>query len=292
MFLCEIVYNGTRRGDHKVRDRTLKEQIENTYYTAAQARDVLGLNDDTFQGWVKAKKIKRIMLAGRKRGVYLKREVDAFVQSQEETVLSNKQAKLQFRRATVADIEAENHLAYLVFGEKANNAETQAARTRFLETNPDVTWHLYDDGVLVCSFNFVPLTHDAILQFREGVRGWLFSTENIEQFVPGKPLECIIIDFMTYPSVTLNKRRYYAGTLLHNFALVLEEWGAQGVEIASIHANGGTPDGRSILENAGFTFLQEKHSRKIYALSVAESDLSYLADYKNALGKYKSEHEA
>jgi len=262
------------------------------YYSASEARQRLGLTDDAFQGWIRAKKIKKIILPGRKQGVFLKREIDEIVQKIEAAVLSVRGHEYIYRTATVEDLDAENELARLVFGDYAVVPETVKAVQAFVETNPNISHHLYDHNRLVASINLVPLTHEAIIEFKEqGRRGWTFNTNSIEQFVPGKPLECIIIDMMTTPLVPWEQREKYAAMLLRKFALrTLCIWGSQGVEIISIHSNGGSPQGKQMLEDAGFTYLGKRGGRAIYELIIEQATTPVLVPYKQALAEYKRTH--
>src|SRR5437588_11630303 len=123
----------------------------------------------------------------------------------------------------------------------------------------------------------VALTHEAIVDFIEGRRGWTFPLSAIRQFVPGDPLETIIIDFMTNPSVPGQQRTLYGMHLLSGFAEVLEKWGSQGVELAKVYSSGGTRMGRHLLESAGFVFLGSKgETRNIYELDVPTAKIQLL----------------
>ena len=144
---------------------------------------------------------------------------------------------------------------------------------------------------MVAAMNFVPLTHDAILEFREGKRGWLFDTSQIEQFKLGHRLECIIIDMMTTTRVTLDQRHRYASDLLYNFSHVtLVEWGKRGVGVATIDACAGTDDGERILKRAGFKYTGTHDEREMYHFNVDESDLKILQPYKMAFDQWKEKH--
>src|SRR5580765_2768471 len=171
------------------------DRMRELYYTAAEARAVLGLNENTFQNWVKSGRINRTMLPGRGQGVYLKAEVDRKARQIEAALFFDDAKDLEYKQATVSDMDAENHLAYLVLGKRAVTPQSVEHTRRLARISPESTYHLYDRGMLAASINFVPLRHEAIIEFINGKRGWLFGPEAIEKFEPGKPLECIIIDF-------------------------------------------------------------------------------------------------
>jgi len=271
-------------------------QINELYYTASEARAALGLNDNTFQTWVKTKRINRIMLPGHGKGVYLKSEVDRKVAMMHAALFFDEAKELEYRQATISDMDAENHLSYLVFGKKAVTPRAIELTRRLAKISPESTYHLYDRGELASSINFVPLNHNAIIEFIAGKRGWLFGEESIEKFEPGKPLECIIIDFISRPDVPPSQRSKYGQMLLTKFlGTTLQQWGEQGVEITKIYANGGTDIGKKLLAKAGGKVvniasheLYPDTKRTIYEIDVASSDKLIFMPYKATLARWKS----
>src|SRR5712692_517762 len=210
----------------------LNEQIAVGYYTAQEAQKKLGMTRDMFNNHVKQGTIKKTTFVGT-HSYYKKTEIDALAEKIETLLLTARNQDLEYRTATLGDLDAEIDLAALNFGRKRAEA-TREARAKYLQTNPDITHYLFSQGRMVAAINLVPLTHDAILEFREGKRGWLFDTSQIEQFKPSHRLECIIIDMMTTTRVTLDQRHRYASDLLNNFShITLVEWGKRGVDIAT-----------------------------------------------------------
>src|SRR5438445_3127841 len=270
--------------------------INESYYTASEARKALGLNDNTFQTWVKKGRIARVMLPGHGKGVYLRSEIDRKVALMHAALFFDESRDLEYRQATISDMDAENHLSRLVFGQKVVTPQAVELTRRLARISPESTYHLYDRVELAASINFVPLNHDAISEFIAGKRGWLFGPESIEGFESGKPLECIIIDFMSRPDVPPTQRGVYGHILLRKFlSITMRQWGERGVEIAKIYANGGSPIGRKLLEKAGGKILNvashELHpdiKRTIYEIDIASSDKIFLESYKQALAEWKA----
>src|SRR5579863_3736832 len=120
-------------------------RLSEYYYTAAEAKKILGVDDSTFQYWGQTERISRIILPGRKLPVYSKKEIDAIAHGIEAAIIIEKAQESEFRKATVQDLEEENQLAQLVFGKAAS----KMPRKTFLEKNPDIDYHLYDQGKLV-----------------------------------------------------------------------------------------------------------------------------------------------
>ncbi len=269
----------------------LSEQVAEKYYTSQEAQKRLGMTKDMFNHHVKQGTIKKHVLVGA-HGYYLKAEIDALAEKIEYTLLTAETPILEYGAATFNDLDDLNRMAYLNFGEFSRSPERVAARRRFLEVNPTSTFVLKNYGVVVASLDIVPLKHAAILEFREGKRGWQFPNEMIEQFEPGHRLECIIIDMMTTTNAPRLQKGYYAQVLLRRFgSQTLVTWGNEGIDIQTIDACGGFEQGTHILQSAGFVSLGTKsNNREIYHLDLDQTDLKPLIPYKTALMQWKNSH--
>src|SRR5437660_12810030 len=113
-------------------------KLADIYYTAAEARKVLGLDADAFQYWGKTERIKRIYLPGRKQAVYSKKEINEMADKIEAATLTEKMESLEFRKATTNDLEEEYKLARIIFGRNADTPEIRKGKQAFLEKNPDI----------------------------------------------------------------------------------------------------------------------------------------------------------
>lgn len=266
----------------------LDSQTAKYYYTAAQARKALGLDEEAFQYWVRKGRINKVTLPGRKQGVYSKREVNMLRDQITATILTEAEG-IEFRRATIDDLEQEAQLAHLIFGRKAEALEERKA---FLEKNPDIDYHVYSQGRLVAYINIVPLKHKAIEDFLQGkVIAWQIDPNDIELFVPGKSVDCLIIDMVTTPTAPPSERKLYGFRLLTGLFKTLGEMGRQGIEITKLYAASETPPGIRILKNAGFQTIQEsRKGRFSFELDIANSDEKVLREYKEALEEWKSKN--
>src|SRR5947209_8512158 len=134
------------------------------YYTAAEARKKLGVDENTFQYWGKEERINRVYLPGRKQPVYSRKEIDELADEIEATVIVERAKETEFRKATFKDLEEENQLAQLVFGRAAG----AMPRKHYLENSPESDYHLYDQGKLVAYVTIYPLNHEATTRFMKG----------------------------------------------------------------------------------------------------------------------------
>jgi len=267
-------------------------KLSEYYYTSAEARKVLGIDADTFVYWGREERVKRVYLPKRKQPVYLKSEIDELARETEATIPTEQRNGINFREATADDIEQEARLAGLVFGEKA---EAREARKAFLQANPCIDYHLYDQNKLVAYIDIMPMKHESIMDFIEGrAIVWDISADNVEQFEPGKPVECLIADMITSPHIPIKKRTFYGRRLLVGLLRKVEEMGKQGIKITKIYAGSGikTPQGLRIVRKAGFKEIYRRGEGKImFELDVMNSDARIVRKYKEALNEWKESQE-
>jgi hypothetical protein len=128
----------------------------NELYTSKETREILSVSSSTLATLVENGVIEKITPPGKKHGFYTKASVDRYheqqiafkeayvLKSDEPTTQETTQHRgIEFREATIDDIEQEAQLAGLVFGERA---EAREGRSAFLRANPHSDYHLYDQG--------------------------------------------------------------------------------------------------------------------------------------------------
>ncbi|GEM_PF-1223478 len=198
-----------------------------------------------------------------------------------------KRPKLVFRLATRDDQEEEYELAQRIFGPATHDLET---RLRWYDKNPEMDYVVTEDEEIVAYLNLMPVKHETIMAFMNGdIRGWQISTDDIEPFAPGRPLECIAMAMATTPDAPEPERKAYSATLLHGMANVLTSFGERGVEITRIYATSATPSGISLLLHAGFLETGTRLGKRIaFLLDVQASDLPLLRGYKAALSRFQN----
>jgi hypothetical protein len=154
------------------------DRVSELYYTAAEARGVLGLKENTFQTWIKTGKIRKTSLPGIGQGLYLKRDIDRKARLIEAAMFLDTTKDLEYKHATVPDVDAEIHLAHLIYGKRVLRPEARRARKRLVEINPEASWYLYDRDVLAASINIVPVTHEVIEDLSKGREAGCTLTKN------------------------------------------------------------------------------------------------------------------
>src|SRR5689334_1437870 len=262
------------------------EKIKELYYTAGEARQVLDLTDDKFQYWVRAGRIRKERLPGRKQYYYPRKDVDKLARRIEAAIIAEEPEGLVYRKATVEDMEEEYQLSHLIFGKAAH---TLALRQAFIKQNPDIDYHVYDHEKLAAFIQIIPYNQKAIKAFMSGEKlGDKLDLRDIEQFVPNKPLECIIMEMDTTPTVPPAKRTLYGTQLLIGLSETLREWGESGIIINKLYATSATPTGIRILKSAGFQAVSELgigdfgNIRYGYELDLNTTNLKVFRPYQEA----------
>ena len=271
----------------------LGKEIAKYYYTAEQARKVLGIDEQRLQYLVRKGHIRRTNLPTYAQGVYLKKEVNDLAEQTEAIIIAQVAEGLAFRKATVDDLEEEYRLARVIFGARADTAEIRQGKRAFLEKNPDSDYHLYDEGTFVGCIHLVPLKHQAILDFLERrVGAWLIDPQSIEQFEPGKPLECLFLDALTTPGVEATKRSAYAAYMIVKLVKALADMANRGVQISKVYGASRTPTGIRLLKSAGFKEIQAYEDGGItFELDIMNSDEKILRKYQEAFHQWTSQQE-
>ena len=266
-------------------------RIKELYYTAGEARKVLDLSDDKFQYWVKAGRIEKVLLPGRKQSLYPKQSVDKLARRIEASIIAEVPEGLVYKKAEIEDLEEEFRLSYLIFGK---GAHTVATRRGFMEQNPDIDYHLYDHDESVAFINIIPSKLTAIKSFMSGqLRGKDLNVRDVERFTPGKPLECIVMEMATTPTVPPGRRTLYGTQLLMGLSETFREWGERGIIIKKLHATSSTPTGIRIIGTAGFETAKDLGEdrggeRFAFELDLSKSDAKILKGYHEALKKVKN----
>jgi hypothetical protein len=296
LYKPENLYYNRNKKYQNILNNHIKEEVmklgnlSEKYYTAAEARKMLGLDEEAFQYWGRTERISRIYLPGRKQPVYSKNEINRMATQITAAVLAEQPDNITFRRAAIEDIEQEAKLAHLVFGERAEAIEERKA---FLAKNPSSDYHVYDQDTLVSYMNIVPLKHETIQTFMEGrIMAWKINPDDIEDFIPKRPLELLIIDMITTPIVPPSRRAFYGSRLLSGLIKTLTEMGRNGIEIAKIYATSDTTDGIRILKKAGFQVVHESRKGRLsFELDIANSNEKILAEYKDNLAIWKAKNQ-
>src|SRR5947207_6162181 len=138
---------------------------EQEFYTAAEARKVLGLTEATFFYRVNQGQIPRTIPRGRRLGVYSKKIIDALAEAQD--LLYAQHEHIAFSRSVLAEQEQEMQIGIKNFGPEYITPLPE--RIAFQLKSQYTFWSLKVEGHVagyVSAFRFTPEFLDDILTGR------------------------------------------------------------------------------------------------------------------------------
>jgi len=263
----------------------VRKQPVDKYYTAAQVKQILGITDSTLYTYVNRGELQRIVPPHRKQGVYLKSEVDDMAREMQAFFVTKTTISSVFSKATIEDMPESVTLSAAIFG--GLNIIPSEKRIAWLERNPDIDYVLRHDGQMMGYATIVPLKLEKIDKIlREEELSKDMKPEEIEQFIPGKPLHLYIMAMGVRPGISKLEKRTYGSRLLSGLTKVIIEMGKSGIIIETLVARSDTPDGINLLRHMGFTEIpSEIPGTRNFVIEVERSGIPAIIEYKKALAK-------
>ncbi len=260
-----------------------------------QKHGIIG-NETTMYRFVKRGLLHRYGPPTRKAGYYKLSELEALAEAERafyepapEIITGDHQ--LTFAPATVADMDAVYVIARHLFGEHTTSAETRKA---YAVTCPASNYVVKDQGQVVAFIHIQPLHTERLAAFIAGkIRGHDITADDLIDFTPGQPIECLIKSMGAYHEDRAT-RFLYTQRLFSGVARAFADLGSQGVEITRFYATSETETGIALAIHAKMQPLGiipgtrgMKQKRYAFALNVATSDFPLLQPYKAAFAQWQ-----
>lgn len=225
------------------------------YYTAKEARTILGLNEHTFQTWIKTGKIPRMKLPGSRQGAYAKRDIDALARAMDRA--SEPYEHLVFSKSTPGDQEEEMRIGIKCFGETFITPLPE--RIAFQQKSEFTFYSLKVEGHVVgyvSMFHFPPAFLDDLLTGKRIERE--ITVKEVLKFPRLEPFD-IYIDVMAVdPTLPAHDRHLYAGIIVERFANLLLHLHDNGYMIRKVYTVSATKEGDNLVRKAGFRLMPGK----------------------------------
>lgn len=267
-------------------------KVDGMYYTAQEARELLGMTHSALLNQVAAGNLQRIIPPGKRQGVYLKEEVDQLKREMDVWLSARRATKAEpakFVKATAEDMPEAVALADGVFGTVRTIPVEQ--RVAWLRKNPDIDYFLKQEGKIVAYLSLVPLrpeTIDDLLTQRRFARE--LDVDDILPYVPGEPVDIYGMAIGVMPGVSRSQKREYGSRLILGARRVLLDLAQRGVVIRSIKAHSTTPDGIRMMRHMGFTeTMPNIPGMHDFTIDVANSGLPIILEYKEALKQWQEQ---
>lgn len=259
------------------------------FYTAKEAQARLGIDPNRFNYLVRNGRIKRVILPGKKVGVYPVSEVDKLATLVDTAINLYDPSKVHFEVAEEADLPDVVQIGMTVFGGITTPLETQR---EWLKRCPEAIHVLKTaSDEVVGHIIMLPMPEQRAIEIvsRKIIVGNL-PLDEIEDFQPGKPIHAYVRQIATIPTTNEDARSQWGMTLVAGMASFIENLGARKIQLGNIYALATTKDGRRICQVLGFDRLSiipdpTKPNEIAYRLNVQESGIVFAR-------RYREEYEA
>ncbi len=252
---------------------------EQEFYTASEARKVLGLTEATFFDRVKKGHIPKVIPPGKRQGVYKKTTIDALAQAMH--ILFESQERFVFSRSSITEQEQEMEIGIKAFGSEFITPLPE--RIAFQLKSEYTFWSLKVDGHVVgyvSMFRFPPDFLDDLLTGRQIERA--ITVREVLPFTKHEPFD-IYIDVMAMdPDLPHFERVLYAGIIVSRFADVILDLLANGFEIRKLYTVTASSEGDNLVRKAGFHLMQGKSQspgRIAYEFELDEKGIEHLKEF-------------
>ncbi len=266
-------------------------RLEDKYYKGTDVQKILVITEPQLRTLVANKQLHKVTPPGRKNAVYSREEVDKFAAKWQAFLIGQDTEPITtFESAIVDDMENENELDRRTVGGAGMSAEVRRA---WLETVPELDYHVKHNGKLVAFLRLLPLKHEIMQAFMNGeVRGKDIKPQDLETLTPGKEIECLVIGISGDPDVDEQTRMHYVFVLLRGAGEKLAELGRQGIVISHLYATSESPTGIATALQIGMQVLPPTLGKRTrFILNPQDSDAYIIRKYKEGLAEWKKEQE-
>ena len=263
------------------------------YTTATDAACRLGVSDSLLSRYVAEGKLKRYGPAERKHKFYKISEIEALLAA--ERVFPYERGNwrdnptTRFEQATEEDMPTIVEISRHIFGDPPIPAETRLA---WLRKNPE-TFHVLrtQEGLIVGYVSLLPLSKTLVDRFvRDEIEASQITGEDVQCFIPGKPIHLYIMAIGADPQYSREKRRYGAALARGLFAFFFD-LASRGIVIETITARSHLADGKRMLREMGFAQLRSPVPGKdLFFVQVADAGFYLFVRYSELLDEWKHTH--
>jgi len=265
------------------------KEVEN-YYTIAQAKKVLGVNNDTIYSYVENGALKRIVPPGKKQGLYRRSEVDQLARELRAFIAQRTTLSTQCNRVTTREEMAQcMQISQELFGLGVLDV---GECTHLLET-PYICYALKIDQEIIGFTGLIPLKPGRLKGVLAQALPLKVPSEDMTTPTGNETIDIYIDVMAVKPGFTQNEKHHYGSRLIAKVAEIVVDYGKNGTTIETIAARSNMPDGIRLLRRIGFTEVQRTTpERRTFIINVKESGIPFIEQYKEAFAKRNQEHTA
>lgn len=252
---------------------------EQEFYTASEARKVLGLTEATFFLRVKQGQIPKVIPPGKRQGLYPKSVIDALAQAMH--ILFESQEHMVFSRSTLLEQEEEMNIGIRAFGSEYITPLPE--RIAFQLKSEYTFWSLKVEGHVVAyisMFRFPAEFLDDILTGRRIERE--ITVREVIPFTRREPFSVYIDVLAVDPQLPHHLHNLYGGIIVSRFADAILNLRDNGFQIAKLYTVTATREGDNLVRKAGFHLMRGKsiaRGRTAYEFELDETGLQQLQEF-------------
>jgi hypothetical protein len=256
------------------------------FYTAKEAQERLGIDNNGFHYLVRKGTIKGVTLPGKKYKVYPRTEIDRFAATLKTAIEQYERESSVFEPATIDDLIAEYQIDMSIFGKRGTTALD--ARIDRLQKIPEGNFVLKNDGDIVGYGCYYPLEHGVITGLFDASYKGTIPVEKFLPFKPGMPLEVFIFVVAVKPGFPPDVEKHYGLRLIAGIVEHFRRLGERGVVIENIFARSWTQAGIKLCRKLGMNGeeYQDEPGRWRFSLNIPTSDSLLVQEYKQAYAEY------
>lgn len=252
------------------------------FYTAGEAQERLGLTKSAFFHLVRKGTLKKVVLPGKRQGMYPKSEVDQFAATIKTLIEQYERETSTFELAKPDDLPIEYGIDISLYGRKG----TTPLESRYdrLEANSEGNYVLKNGGEIVGHISFYPIEKEHLMLLLDNkVHG--IPADKILPWKVGEPLQVFIIIMSIKQGFPSDVARHYGLRLLAGAANAFRRLGERGVLIENVYATSRTVDGIRIARKLGMEEQEykEEPGRYRFSLDMQTSDSLLVQEYRQGL---------
>jgi hypothetical protein len=262
-----------------------KGDLMKTFYTAKEAQERLGMNNNNFHYLVRKGTIKGVPLPGKKYNVYPKTEVDKLAAALKTLIEQYDRDPSTFQLATEEDMPEEYQMDVSLFGKKTATLEERTVR---LKRNPENDYVLKNEGEIVGHISFFPLSQEDMKLFLDGKIADPELPDKILPFVPDKPMDILILVMGVKPGFPPDVASHYGQRLIAGAIQVFKQLGERGVEIHNVYATSRTPTGIRLCRKLKMAEepVPGETGRLRFTINAQTSDSPLIKEYQIGYNEY------
>jgi hypothetical protein len=255
-------------------------------YRAKEAREKLQINRSKFYKLVQDGTIIAIPQPKSPHNLYDRESVDrlALEMQQFRDAINGEEGNteaLTFRQATPDDMDGVYAVAHELFGHTTSVAQ----RKPMVMSCPQGNYVVLQGSEIVAYVHILPLPSETLEAFMKGkIRGWDITAKNLDCFVSGKEVECLVKSIGATGRYGEEAQRKFARRLLSGTVREMIEMGNNGVIIKKLYATSSKGQGIRLCYSADMEFYSKPMGDRLtFVVDVLNSDNPTFKRYYNAL---------